>query len=219
MRLRRWALPPCLPPNAVGWPCCRTPFGPQGWGNMVFGDVAALLGSIAVCMHLTAVKRLRNRIPLLLFVTIEMALASCITLTMARVVLYARLSTAVWDGLFGFVHREWAVTVICGGALMLFGWLGGICVTKYVAPVVVASFLALEPAVAVGLGVLMGVEAFPDRLTIGGCIIMMTATVVVSRASHDEDDSAVGPLVLDDVMVEDPQDVAAPVSAPQRPLP
>eukprot|EP00667_Euglena_gracilis_P005079 EG_transcript_5102 len=180
----------------------EAPSGPAapavGFLGMLWGDFAGLMGSIGLCFFLITTKKIRSQVPVLLCLTIQMLVGSVATLSIAVLWLGAQFSTDPWVGLFGFVHGEWFGSWVIGGTLMLMGWFGASAVTKYLNPVVISTFLTLEPTVAVLSGVLMGVEAFPSWLTILGGAIMFCSTVLVSVSSHDEEEGKPVPVVLDD---------------------
>ena len=205
-------VPPPLP--VPGWtppplkgapPVHRPPNSPpssrrlQSYAPMLQGDLLALLTSVAVTLLLPLSKRLQARTPPLLLLTAMMALASGLTLGFAWLCLGATLTPDPWRGLGGLAAPAWAVSVWGGALLMLVGWAGCVVVTRYVNPVVVSSFMALEPCCAVALGLLLRVAPAPGPATAAGGLLMVAATVLVSLSSRDEDDGQLVPLVLDDV--------------------
>lgn len=78
---------------------CATVLSPNaaiptvGFLDMLHGDAAGLLNSISLCLFLTTTKQIRSQIPVLLFLTIQMAVGSVVTFSVAVFFLDAQLST------------------------------------------------------------------------------------------------------------------------------
>ena len=181
--------------------------------DMLRGDMAGLIGAATVCLFLTETRRVRNHLPVVLVLNVQLAVGAVVMLGGAWLVLGARLSSDVWDGLCGFVHPIYATSVCLGGALGLGGWFGANGVTKYLNPIVIATFMTLEPACAFLLGVLMGVEAFPNLDTCAGICIMFAATTLVSARSFTENDGKLVNLQPHAMCNVDPSTQRRPISA------
>ena len=137
----------------------------------------------------------RNHIPVVLFMNITMAVATAATLAIG-LSLGARPTTGIWGGLFGFLHPQWNVPLHAGALAIFVGYLGTTVVSKYVSPVVVSTFLAMEPPTAIALGLLVGVEGCPSGATTAGAALMVLAAMWVSISARDDNDEK---LVLLDV--------------------
>ncbi|KAG6598147.1 Drug/Metabolite Transporter (DMT) Superfamily [Phytophthora cinnamomi] len=92
------------------------------------------------------------------------------------------LSTDPYNGVFGWltpsVHRLLVVlylVFICDGI----GTMGYIGVMKYFDPIVVSVVCLMEPIVATGQGIVMGVDAMPGPFTFVGATLVIGGTFLV----------------------------------------
>ena len=154
--------------------------------RMLKGDLAGLVGAVSICLFVAETKRIGGRVPAYLSMNIQLAIGALVTLAGTWAFMGAQLNDNVWDGLLGFTHPVWAVSVCLGGTLTLSGWGGTNGVTNYLNSLVISTFLTLDPMCAVVLGVLMGVEAFPNLYTCVGICAVVVATGVVSASSRNE---------------------------------
>jgi len=196
--------------------------------DMTHGNLAAFATASSICIHLIVTKKLRSHIPLVPFVTVQMMLASLITtFGVAWGLLGATFTQDPWTGVLGFLNPIWMASLVLGGLLMFNAWGGTVVVTKYLNPVVISSFLTLEPPVAVVLAFLMGAEGFPNWTTVMGGLLMVAGTLVVSVTSRDDADGTHVPIILDgmqgmphvtqDLVVAANAELATP-TAPTTPL-
>eukprot|EP00667_Euglena_gracilis_P009761 EG_transcript_9923 len=163
--------------------------------DMLLGDACGLVTSLTFSMVLVHTNALRRRMPVVLFLTLQMGIGTLLTFLVAPLVGPLQLSPHMWCGLFGFVHRRWAAPVGLGSVLMLVGWFGASAVTRYLPPLAVSTCLTLEPAAAVLLGLALGLEALPSAVTASGIGVMLFAAVVVARSAPPvEKDAARVPL-------------------------
>ena len=187
---------------ASALPCILPSLHPtsiQSHLEMLYGDLYGLMAASAIAMLLNTGKYIQTCVPPILLINLMMATASCVTTILCWLLLGATATADTWHGLAGFMSPMWTVSVWAGGLCMFAGWAGTILVSRYVNPVVVSSFLTLEPCVAIVLGMLMHVEPCPSFSTIVGCLVIVAATALVSVCSRDEGDGQLVPLVLDDM--------------------
>lgn len=155
--------------------------------DMLLGDVFGIMSSVSFSLVLTRTNRIRQEIPIALFLTLQMGIGTLVTFGAALCFAGADLSTDQWRGLFGFVHPEWVTPVCLGMIVQLFGWFGASTVTAFLHPLLVSTFFTFEPGFAVALGCLLGIEGLPSWVTAAGMAVMVLATVLISGSPPPEE--------------------------------
>jgi len=132
-----------------------------------FGDILAFSASIGVAIYLTIAKRLRQRIDLVLFMSLVFSLSSVFLLLYITVCSGQQYEFSFDPsiGLFGWMGMrgdrlplELYVAIICNGV----GTMGYIAILKYFDAVVVSMVMLCEPIVATFIGMVVGVSTLPS---------------------------------------------------------
>ncbi|KAJ8527439.1 hypothetical protein ON010_g14825 [Phytophthora cinnamomi] len=147
------------------------------------GDLVALSGAAGGAIYFTLAKKVRPHMHLLVFLCgLTATSATSLLVYMLATGEQLSLSTDPYNGVFGWltpsVHRLLVVlylVFICDGI----GTMGYIGVMKYFDPIVVSVVCLMEPIVATGQGIVMGVDAMPGPFTFVGATLVIGGTFLV----------------------------------------
>lgn len=154
----------------------------------LLGDGLAFLGAFCFVTYVTIGKKLREWLPLFLYV-FPVTFVSAYSLLLAAVAIEGSsvfgLGTSDGFGWFSPPYVGWVAYLAVGPGL--FGHTAVNNIIKYIDPIIVTVFLLMEPAIGSFIGWLFGVGDIPGIYTwIGGSVVLV-ATVWVSLAQSDAD--------------------------------
>ncbi|KDO29413.1 hypothetical protein SPRG_05950 [Saprolegnia parasitica CBS 223.65] len=155
-------------------------------GPSVHGDAVAFLGAIGAAVYLTHAKQVRTQetMDFMVFMWLHLCTVCLLLLPLLYATDAVSLSTDPTHGLFGWVDLtrlplELYLVTVCD----FIGGMGYVRVLKYFEPIVVSIVMLLEPVLAVGLGIAVGVSNVPGLLTVAGSAIVILGTSMVIHAS------------------------------------
>ncbi|KAH7476323.1 hypothetical protein PRIC1_000329 [Phytophthora ramorum] len=157
--------------------------GPNIVSPTAAGDLMALAGAAGGAVYFSLAKKVRPHMHLLVFLC-GLTATSAITLLLYMLAAGEELSlsTDPYNGVFGWltpsVHRLLVVLylVFISDGIGTMGYIG---VMKYFDPIVVSVVCLMEPIVATGQGIVMGVDAMPGLFTFVGATLVIGGTFLV----------------------------------------
>ncbi len=154
-----------------------------GAGQDLFGDVLAIVGSLAIALYYIAVKPLRTALPFVPFMALTYG---------AGGVMLAGLALATGDAMVGFPAVEWAVIA----ALALLPTVVGHACFNWAVPRVrfftLNLLIVLEPAIALLLGAWLLHESATTTELLGGAVLA-AAVLVGAWRRRTQIDGVEGP--------------------------
>ncbi|RLN91525.1 hypothetical protein BBJ28_00015049 [Nothophytophthora sp. Chile5] len=157
--------------------------GPDIVSATAAGDLIALAGAAGGALYFTLAKKVRSRMHLLVFLC-GLTATSAMTLLVFMLVTGTELSLSAdpYNGVFGWMTPSAGrllvvayLVCVCDGI----GTMGYIGVMKYFDPIVVSVVCLMEPIVATGQGIAMGVDAMPGAFTFVGATLVIGGTCLV----------------------------------------
>ena len=142
----------------------------QAAPRALYGDGLAFIGAIAAAIYLVAGRRLRQRVPLLVYVTIVYGVCS--------VVLFA---AALWrhDPLAGFAPRTWLLFLLMAIVPTIGGHTGFNWCLRYLPAATVSTAILGEPIIAALLAAALFHEIPPPLALLGGILALVGIVGVV----------------------------------------
>jgi len=154
----------------------------------LYGDAAAFLGAVAVCVYLVIGQNLRSFLPIWLYVFPVVGTAALASLIFALFddedPSYLMTMTPPEKSVFGFLSKEYFLYAL---------YLGvgpGICghtmlntLLKYVSPLIISTAMLSEPILGSIIGYYLGLQPLPGAYTWigGGALIIGLVLVVVGE--------------------------------------
>jgi drug/metabolite transporter (DMT)-like permease len=175
-----------------------------GGSRPLYGNALAVLGALAAAAYVLVGRSLRQRVPLLPYVTVVYGACSATLLVAAVVVALdgAGAGTAPVDalvsGLFAHPARDWLLFLAMAVGPGLLGHTVINWALAHVESSVVSVSLLGEPVGATALGVLLLGETVGPGTLVGGAVVLAGVAVTArARAATDDATDAPGPEAVD----------------------
>lgn len=152
-------------------------------GRAIAGDFVALASSVAGIMYLEWSGRLRQRVPLFLFIAPMSSLSAALFALVAHVLQGTDLSISD-SGAFGWLAPNRLLYGLYLGAVVgLLGNVACIAALSHMPPVVVSVAQTLVPPMGTFLTVATGLDSPPGGFTLAGTLTMVLGVLLIARGS------------------------------------
>ena len=155
----------------------------HGHAPSVYGDMAAFIGAVAICIYLLIGKAVRSWLPIWLYVFPVIGFASITCLIFA---LLDSGDPSTWMGMtnasvFGLFSKKYFLYALyLGIGPGIFGHTMINTLLKYVSPLIISTSLLSEPVIGSIIGHIFGMQAMPAMYTcIGGLILLVGLVLVI----------------------------------------
>ncbi|KAF0711822.1 Aste57867_5080 [Aphanomyces stellatus] len=153
----------------------------------VGGDIVALVGAVGAVFYLTCAKDLQGKVGVWNF-CFGLFTGTWIVLAVTLVALQVDMvffSVDPHRGFFGWVHHL-GIEAVLVLVVTTMGTMGFVTSMKYFSSLVVSVTMLLEPVVATGICIVLGMAPIPGWLTFAGGVAVMGGTLLVIWSTGGE---------------------------------
>ena len=153
----------------------------------LLGDIAAIIGSIAVVGYFLAGRKLRQWMPLFVYI-LPVTVIAAIFLAMMSMMLEGTVFSMSDENIsmFGWMSSSWIWYVMYLAVFPgIVGHAGISAVLRWFPPIIVSVAYLFEPLVGSFIGWILGTTGIPSLWTWVGATVLMIGTVLVIRGDED----------------------------------
>ena len=153
----------------------------------LLGDIAAIIGAIAVVGYFLAGRKLRQWMPLFVYI-LPVTVIAAIFLAMMSMMLEGTVFSMSDENIsmFGWMSSSWIWYVMYLAVFPgIVGHAGISAVLRWFPPIIVSVAYLFEPLVGSFIGWILGTTGIPSLWTWVGATVLMIGTVLVIRGDED----------------------------------
>ncbi len=152
----------------------------------LLGDLAAIIGAVAVVGYLIAGRKLRQWMPLFLYTVPVTGVAAILLGIMSMIIEGSTFSMSQEDiSIFGWMSSSWIFYVLFLAAFPgIVGHAGISAVLRWFPPIIVSVAYLFEPLIGSIIGWLLGTTGIPSLWTWVGAIVLIIGTVLVIKGDE-----------------------------------
>ncbi len=152
----------------------------------LLGDLAAIIGAVAVVGYLIAGRTLRQWMPLFLYTVPVTGVAAILLGIMSMIIEGSTFSMSQEDiSIFGWMSSSWIIYVLFLAAFPgIVGHAGISAVLRWFPPIIVSVAYLFEPLIGSIIGWLLGTTGIPSLWTWVGAIVLIIGTVLVIKGDE-----------------------------------
>lgn len=153
----------------------------------LLGDIAAIIGAIAVVGYFLAGRKLRQWMPLFVYI-LPVTVIAAIFLAMMSMMLEGTVFSMSDQNIsmFGWMSSSWIWYVVYLAVFPgIVGHAGISAVLRWFPPIIVSVAYLFEPLVGSFIGWFLGTTGIPSLWTWVGATVLMIGTVLVIRGDED----------------------------------
>ncbi len=153
----------------------------------LLGDIAAIIGAIAVVGYFLAGRKLRQWMPLFVYI-LPVTLIAAIFLAILSIMLEGTVFSMSDENIsmFGWMSSSWIWYVVYLAVFPgIVGHAGISAVLRWFPPIIVSVAYLFEPLVGSYIGWILGTTGIPSLWTWVGATVLMIGTVLVIRGDED----------------------------------
>jgi len=153
----------------------------------LLGDIAAIIGAIAVVGYFLAGRKLRQWMPLFVYILPVTAIAAIFLAIMSMMLEGTVFSMSDENiSMFGWMSSSWIWYVVYLAAFPgIVGHAGISAVLRWFPPIIVSVAYLFEPLVGSFIGWILGTTGIPSLWTWVGATVLMIGTVLVIRGDEE----------------------------------
>ena len=153
----------------------------------LLGDIAAIIGAIAVVGYFLAGRKLRQWMPLFVYIMPVTFIAAVFLAVMSMMLEGTVFSMAQGDfSIFGWMSGSWIWYVLYLAVFPgIVGHAGISAVLRWFPPIIVSVAYLFEPLVGSFIGWILGTTGIPSLWTWVGATVLMMGTVLVIRGDEE----------------------------------
>tara|TARA_B100001741_G_scaffold305849_1_gene298587 strand:+ start:790 stop:1722 length:933 start_codon:yes stop_codon:yes gene_type:complete len=152
----------------------------------LLGDIAAIIGAVAVVGYLVAGRKLRQWMPLFVYTVPVTGVAAILLGIMSLMIEGSTFSMSQEDiSIFGWISSSWIFYVLFLAAFPgIVGHAGISAVLRWFPPIIVSVAYLFEPLIGSIIGWLLGTTGIPSLWTWVGAIVLIIGTVLVIKGDE-----------------------------------
>ena len=153
----------------------------------LLGDIAAIIGAIAVVGYFLAGRKLRQWMPLFVYI-LPVTVIAAIFLAMMSMMLEGTVFSMSDENIsmFGWMSSSWIWYVVYLAVFPgIVGHAGISAVLRWFPPIIVSVAYLFEPLVGSFIGWILGTTGIPSLWTWVGATVLMIGTVLVIRGDEE----------------------------------
>lgn len=152
----------------------------------LLGDLAAIIGAVAVVGYLIAGRKLRQWMPLFVYTVPVTGVAAILLGIMSMIIEGSKFSMSQEDiSIFGWMSSSWIFYVLFLAAFPgIVGHAGISAVLRWFPPIIVSVAYLFEPLIGSIIGWLLGTTGIPSLWTWVGAIVLIIGTVLVIKGDE-----------------------------------
>lgn len=152
----------------------------------LLGDIAAIIGAVAVVGYLVAGRKLRQWMPLFVYTVPVTGIAAILLGIMSLMIEGSTFSMSQEDiSIFGWISSSWILYVLFLAAFPgIVGHAGISAVLRWFPPIIVSVAYLFEPLIGSIIGWLLGTTEIPSLWTWVGAIVLIIGTVLVIKGDE-----------------------------------
>ena len=152
----------------------------------LLGDIAAIIGAVAVVGYLVAGRKLRQWMPLFVYTVPVTGMAAILLGIMSLMIEGSTFSMSQEDiSIFGWISSSWIFYVLFLAAFPgIVGHAGISAVLRWFPPIIVSVAYLFEPLIGSIIGWLLGTTGIPSLWTWVGAIVLIIGTVLVIKGDE-----------------------------------
>ena len=152
----------------------------------LLGDLAAIIGAVAVVGYLIAGRKLRQWMPLFVYTVPVTGVAAILLGIMSMIIEGSTFSMSQEDiSIFGWMSSSWIFYVLFLAAFPgIVGHAGISAVLRWFPPIIVSVAYLFEPLIGSIIGWLLGTTGIPSLWTWVGAIVLIIGTVLVIKGDE-----------------------------------
>ena len=152
----------------------------------LFGDIAAIIGACAVVGYFLAGRKLRQWMPLFVYILPVTIIAAVFLALMSLMLEGSTFSLTESDvSVFGWLSRDWIFYVLYLAVFPgIVGHAGISAVLRWFPPIIVSVAYLFEPLIGSFIGWLLGTTGIPSIWTWVGATVLMVGTVLVIKGEE-----------------------------------
>ncbi len=152
----------------------------------LLGDIAAIIGAVAVVGYLVAGRKLRQWMPLFVYTVPVTGIAAILLGIMSLMIEGSTFSMNQEDiSIFGWISSSWIFYVLFLAAFPgIVGHAGISAVLRWFPPIIVSVAYLFEPLIGSIIGWLLGTTGIPSLWTWVGAIVLIIGTVLVIKGDE-----------------------------------
>ena len=152
----------------------------------LLGDIAAIIGAVAVVGYLVAGRKLRQWMPLFVYTVPVTGIAAILLGIMSLIIEGSTFSMSQEDiSIFGWISSSWIFYVFFLAAFPgIVGHAGISAVLRWFPPIIVSVAYLFEPLIGSIIGWLLGTTGIPSLWTWVGAIVLIIGTVLVIKGDE-----------------------------------
>ena len=152
----------------------------------LLGDIAAIIGAVAVVGYLVAGRKLRQWMPLFVYTVSVTGIAAILLGIMSLMIEGSTFSMSQEDiSIFGWISSSWIFYVFFLAAFPgIVGHAGISAVLRWFPPIIVSVAYLFEPLIGSIIGWLLGTTGIPSLWTWVGAIVLIIGTVLVIKGDE-----------------------------------
>lgn len=153
----------------------------------LLGDIAAIIGAVAVVGYLIAGRKLRQWMPLFVYTVPVTGIAAILLGIMSLIIEGTTFSMSQEDiAIFGWMSSSWIFYVLFLAAFPgIVGHAGISAILRWFPPIIVSVAYLFEPLVGSVIGWILGTTGIPSLWTWVGAIVLIIGTVLVIKGDED----------------------------------
>tara|TARA_B100000683_G_scaffold267111_1_gene300318 strand:+ start:14493 stop:15455 length:963 start_codon:yes stop_codon:yes gene_type:complete len=153
----------------------------------LLGDIAAIIGAIAVVGYFLAGRKLRQWMPLFVYILPVTAIAAIFLAIMSMMLEGTVFSISDENiSMFGWMSSSWIWYVVYLAVFPgIVGHAGISAVLRWFPPIIVSVAYLFEPLVGSFIGWILGTTGIPSLWTWVGATVLMIGTVLVIRGDEE----------------------------------
>lgn len=153
----------------------------------LLGDIAAIIGAIAVVGYFLAGRKLRQWMPLFVYILPVTAIAAIFLAIMSMMLEGTVFSMSDENiSMFGWMSSSWIWYVVYLAVFPgIVGHAGISAVLRWFPPIIVSVAYLFEPLVGSFIGWILGTTGIPSLWTWVGATVLMIGTVLVIRGDEE----------------------------------
>lgn len=152
----------------------------------LLGDIAAIIGAVAVVGYLIAGRKLRQWMPLFVYTVPVTGIAAILLGIMSLIIEGTTFSMSQEDiAIFGWMSSSWIFYVLFLAAFPgIVGHAGISAILRWFPPIIVSVAYLFEPLVGSVIGWILGTTGIPSLWTWVGAIVLIIGTVLVIKGDE-----------------------------------
>lgn len=152
----------------------------------LLGDIAAIIGAVAVVGYLIAGRKLRQWMPLFVYTVPVTGIAAILLGIMSLMIEGTTFSMSQEDmAIFGWMSSSWIFYVLFLAAFPgIVGHAGISAILRWFPPIIVSVAYLFEPLVGSVIGWILGTTGIPSLWTWVGAIVLIIGTVLVIKGDE-----------------------------------